>query len=98
MIEELLDETFENLEDDDVEELADKEVEKVLWEVTSGQLGQLSGTPTATPEDEGVSHAFSHAVEVSVLARWCTCGYSILCIHRPWVQSLRWWILMRRKI
>lgn len=54
MIEELLDETFEALEDDDVEELADKEVEKVLWEVTSGQLGQLSETPSATPQ-EGVS-------------------------------------------
>lgn len=50
-----MDETFESLEDDDIEELADKEVEKVLWEVTSGQLGQLSGTPSATPEDEGVS-------------------------------------------
>ena len=55
MIEELLDETFEGLEDDDLEELADKEVEKVLWEVTSGQLGQLSGTPSAVPQDEGVS-------------------------------------------
>jgi charged multivesicular body protein 3 len=53
MIEELLDETFEGLEDDDLEELADKEVEKVLWEVTSGQLGQLSGTPSAVPQDEG---------------------------------------------
>ena len=55
MIEELMDETFESLEEDDVEELADKEVEKVLWEVTSGQLGQLSGTPSATPQEEGVS-------------------------------------------
>lgn len=54
MIDEMLEETFEGLEDDDVEELADKEVEKVLWEVTAGQLGQLTGTPTATPEDEGV--------------------------------------------
>ena len=54
MIEEILDEMFEGLEDDDVEELADKEVEKILWEVTSGQLGQLSGTPSATPQDEGV--------------------------------------------
>ena len=54
MIEEMLEETFEGLEDDDVEELADKEVEKVLWEVTSGQLGKLSGTPSATPQDEGV--------------------------------------------
>ena len=55
MIEEILEETFEDLEDDDVEELADKEVEKVLWEVTTGQLGQLSGTPSATPQDDGVS-------------------------------------------
>ena len=55
MMEEILDETFEGLEDDDVEELADKEVEKVLWEVTSGQLGQLSATPSATPQEEGVS-------------------------------------------
>ena len=57
MIEEILEDTFEGLEDDDVEELADKEVEKVLWEVTSGQLGQLSGTPSATPQEDGVSIA-----------------------------------------
>lgn len=58
MIEEILEDTFEGLEDDDVEELADKEVEKVLWEVTSGQLGQLSGTPSATPQEDGVSIAY----------------------------------------
>lgn len=64
-----MDETFESLEDDDIEELADKEVEKVLWEVTSGQLGQLSGTPSATPEDEGVSPV-------------CQCtGYSSCCTY-----------------
>lgn len=54
MIDEILDETFEGLEDDDVEELADKEVEKVLWEVTSGQLGELSHAPSATPQEDGV--------------------------------------------
>ena len=54
MMEEILDETFEGLEDDDVEELADKEVEKILWEVTSGQLGELKGVSTATPKEEGV--------------------------------------------
>ena len=59
MIDELLEETFEGLEDDDVEELADKEVEKILWEVTSGQLGQLTGTPAA-PLEDGVSCVLLH--------------------------------------
>ena len=70
MIEEMLDETFEGLEDDDLEELADREVEKVLWEVTSGQLGELSGTPSATPQEEGVSQLsrLPHAVCVCVFA------------------------------
>ncbi|CAI8058230.1 Charged multivesicular body protein 3 [Geodia barretti] len=63
MIEEILEETFEDLEDDDVEELADKEVEKVLWEVTTGQLGQLSGTPSATPQDDGAVGPEPEAVE-----------------------------------
>ena len=54
MLEEMLEETFEGLEEDDVEELADQEVEKVLWEVTSGQLGELSGVSTSVPEEEGV--------------------------------------------
>ena len=64
-----MDETFESLEDDDIEELADKEVEKVLWEVTSGQLGQLSGTPSATPEDEGVS--LSHYLQCAGCSLCC---------------------------
>ena len=54
-MEEMLEETFESLEDDDLEELADKEVEKVLWEVTSGQLGQLSGAPTTSPLKDEVT-------------------------------------------
>ena len=82
-----MDETFEGLEDDDVEELADKEVEKVLWEVTSGQLGELSGTPTATPQDQGVS--------ASPACRPCTV---LLCPDpcRLWVRSPRWTRRRRR--
>ena len=55
MMEEMLEETFVGLEDDDVEELADKEVEKILWEVTSGQLGELKGVSKSAPKEEGVS-------------------------------------------
>ncbi|GAB5361714.1 hypothetical protein AAMO2058_000736600 [Amorphochlora amoebiformis] len=41
VIEEMINDTFEQMEDPDVEELADKEVDKVLFEITQGQLGGI---------------------------------------------------------
>jgi len=40
IIEEMVEETMEQLEEDDIEEAADKEIENVLWELTKGQLGE----------------------------------------------------------
>lgn len=88
MIEEMLDETFESLEDDDIEELADKEVEKILWEVTSGQIGQLSGTPSATPQDKGVNN-ISKNDNVTL----CVC-----VSYRQWDLNQRLQIQMKKKI
>ena len=53
IIEEMIEDTFESLEDDDLEEAADEEVDKVLFELTSGVLGQATGPSTdALPERE----------------------------------------------
>ncbi|XP_013409490.1 charged multivesicular body protein 3 [Lingula anatina] len=57
ILEEMLDDTFESLESDDLEEEAEEEVEKVLFELTSGELGKapaaVSDTlPTPEVEEE----------------------------------------------
>jgi len=39
VIEEAMEDAFEQMQDPDVDELADKEVDKVLYEITEGQLG-----------------------------------------------------------
>mmetsp|Transcript_27032 Transcript_27032/g.37453 ORF Transcript_27032/g.37453 Transcript_27032/m.37453 type:complete len:221 (-) Transcript_27032:203-865(-) len=41
IIEEVVADTFEQLEDPDVDELADKEVNKVIFEITEGQFGKV---------------------------------------------------------
>merc|ERR1719234_2259037 len=40
IIEEMMEETMDQMEDDDMEEAADKEIDNVLWELTKGQLGE----------------------------------------------------------
>jgi len=62
IIEEMLEDTFENMEDqDELEEAAQEEVDKILFEITSGVLGEASSVPSgelgpnpavATGEDE----------------------------------------------
>eukprot|EP00468_Gymnochlora_sp_CCMP2014_P007367 CAMPEP_0167757696 /NCGR_PEP_ID=MMETSP0110_2-20121227/10066_1 /TAXON_ID=629695 /ORGANISM="Gymnochlora sp., Strain CCMP2014" /LENGTH=114 /DNA_ID=CAMNT_0007643909 /DNA_START=284 /DNA_END=628 /DNA_ORIENTATION=+ len=39
IIEEMVNDTFEELDDPDTEKLADKEVDKIIYEITQGQLG-----------------------------------------------------------
>ncbi|XP_044755312.1 charged multivesicular body protein 3 [Coccinella septempunctata] len=60
IIEEMLDETFEDMEEDPegMEEAAQSEIDKVLWELTEGKLGEAP----APPISEGAS------AEVSVPA------------------------------
>jgi len=66
IIEEMIEDSFESLEEDDLEEAAQEEVDKILWEVTSGVLGQaapvasneLPSEPvgaTAASDDEDIS-------------------------------------------
>jgi len=41
ILEEMMEDTFENLEDqDELEEAAQEEVDKVLWDITKGELGR----------------------------------------------------------
>jgi len=63
IIEEMLEDTFENMEDqDELEEAAQEEVDKILFEITSGVLGEASSvpsgelqpTPAASGEEEEV--------------------------------------------
>ncbi|CAI6369252.1 unnamed protein product [Macrosiphum euphorbiae] len=51
IIEEMLDDTMENVMDDpeDMEEEAQSEIDKVLWEITAGALGQAPMAVTETP-------------------------------------------------
>jgi len=49
IIEEMLEDTFEGLEEDDMEEEAQEEVDKILFEVTSGALGQAGEVGTELP-------------------------------------------------
>ena len=46
IIEEMLEDTFENMEDqDELEDAAQEEVDKILFEITSGVLGEASSVP-----------------------------------------------------
>eukprot|EP00794_Sanderia_malayensis_P005425 gene5425-6104_t len=57
IMEEMIEDTFEGLEDDDIEEAAQEEVDKILWELTSGELGKAGPVATdALPsEPEGAT-------------------------------------------
>ncbi|XP_061101196.1 charged multivesicular body protein 3-like [Conger conger] len=53
IIEEMMEDTFENMEDEDMEEAADAEVEKILFDITAGALGKAPSNVTdALPELE----------------------------------------------
>lgn len=53
IIEEMMEDTFEGMEDDEIEEAAQEEVDKILFEVTSGVLGQAGSVGSTLPEMEG---------------------------------------------
>lgn len=53
IIEEMLDETFEDIEDtEDMEEAVQSEVDKVLFEITEGKIGEAPLPPTEPTERE----------------------------------------------
>ncbi|XP_022905239.1 charged multivesicular body protein 3 [Onthophagus taurus] len=53
IIEEMLDETFENMEDtEEMEEAAQSEIDKVLFEITEGKLGEAPVPPEEGAEKE----------------------------------------------
>ncbi|KAK9890684.1 hypothetical protein WA026_012035 [Henosepilachna vigintioctopunctata] len=64
IIEEMLDETFEDMEEDPegMEEAAQTEVDKVLWELTEGKLGEAPAPPTS----EGASATIGEPATVDL--------------------------------
>ncbi|KHJ93796.1 SNF7 family protein [Oesophagostomum dentatum] len=58
IIDEMIEETMDNMEPADLEEAAQEEVDRILWEVTAGELGkapaaatgELGGEQEATPD------------------------------------------------
>ncbi|KAJ8866061.1 hypothetical protein PR048_033585 [Dryococelus australis] len=59
IIEEMLDDTMDNLDEEDLEEEADGEVDKVLWELTAGALGRAPAavTDSLPPQAAGAKAA-----------------------------------------
>ncbi|XP_045475491.1 charged multivesicular body protein 3 [Harmonia axyridis] len=57
IIEEMLDETFEDMEEDPeaMEEAAQTEIDKVLWELTEGKLGEAPAPPVSEGAAANVS-------------------------------------------
>lgn len=56
IIEEMLDETFEDMEDsEEMEEAAQSEIDKVLYEITEGKIGEAPLPPTEIGEKPSVS-------------------------------------------
>lgn len=56
IMEEMMEDTLEMDEDEEIEEEADAEIDKVLFELTSGKLGQAGAVGTEQPAVR--SHAF----------------------------------------
>lgn len=53
IIEEMLDETFDNMEDsEEMEDAAQVEIDKVLFEITEGKLGEAPAPPVGDAEKE----------------------------------------------
>ena len=52
LIEEIVEETMESFEPEDMETLAQEEVDKVLWELTSGELGKAPPAVSDTLDQE----------------------------------------------
>lgn len=66
IIEEMMEDTFESMEDDDVEEAASEEVEKILWEITSGELGKAGPVASsALPTEPQGATALDNEEDIS---------------------------------